>query len=237
MTAPVPFLARLAADAGDMRVGPGTIAPVQRPASPVRRAANSDKTVARAARLADTWPVDPHATLQTTTQQVALFHAARADAGRGPGATLPAITEAFCARDRATALELAGPAGAGTFRVPAPGQDQALPGQENVSVALDQPGRDRFVIGSPEERLEQLLPWRERLGVATSSSGRAGAGCPWTPRWARSGCRRRPSRCCGRRPAAARADRSAEQRPQVLRPHVPAQPGDQRRDDGEGGPG
>ncbi|MCW2696544.1 MAG: Luciferase-like, subgroup [Modestobacter sp.] len=153
MTAPVPFLARLAADAGDMRVGPGTIAPVQRPASPVRRAANSGKTVARAARLADTWPVDPHATLQTTTQQVALFHAARADAGRGPGATLPAITEAFCARDRATALELAGPARAGTFRVPGswagPGAARAGERQRRPRPARTRPLRHRLTGGAP----------------------------------------------------------------------------------------
>ena len=61
------------------------VAATTRPASspPVWMAANSDAAVRRAARLADTWMINPHATAGTVRRQLELFHTERAGAGRG----------------------------------------------------------------------------------------------------------------------------------------------------------
>jgi len=49
--------------------------PVQRPRPPIWLAANGDVGVKRAARLADTWLINPHTALPTLERQLALFHA------------------------------------------------------------------------------------------------------------------------------------------------------------------
>lgn len=140
--------------------------PVQRPRPPLWMAANGDKAVERAARMADTWMINPHAAASTITRQLELFHAARADAALPPPPELPLMREVFCARDRATALQLARPFLADKYAVYADwGQDKALPGQEDFRTGFDELEQQRFVIGSPEDCLRQLLPWRTEVGV------------------------------------------------------------------------
>jgi alkanesulfonate monooxygenase SsuD/methylene tetrahydromethanopterin reductase-like flavin-dependent oxidoreductase (luciferase family) len=144
-----------------------SLLPVQGPRPPVWMAANSDGAVARAARLADTWMINPHATRATIERQLTLYRQARTDAGRCESPTeLPAMREVFCAPTRREALELAAPYLTQKYEVYAQwGQDKVLPGDEDFSVPLEQLESDRFVIGSPEDCLRQLLPWRDELGV------------------------------------------------------------------------
>jgi alkanesulfonate monooxygenase SsuD/methylene tetrahydromethanopterin reductase-like flavin-dependent oxidoreductase (luciferase family) len=61
--------------------------PTQSPRPPIWLAANADSAVKRAARVADTWTVNPHANLAELVRQTAMFHEARAEAG------LPVVTE------------------------------------------------------------------------------------------------------------------------------------------------
>lgn len=143
-----------------------SLRPIQEPAPPLWMAANSDAAVRRAARSADTWMINPHATFETIKRQTELFTAERETAGLGPVAEFPATKEIFCARDRTTALEMARPFLANKYKVYASwGQDTALPGEESFAVPFSELEEDRFIIGSPEECLDQLLPWREQLGV------------------------------------------------------------------------
>jgi alkanesulfonate monooxygenase SsuD/methylene tetrahydromethanopterin reductase-like flavin-dependent oxidoreductase (luciferase family) len=142
------------------------IKPVQHPAPPLWMAANGDAAVRRAARHADTWMINPHATFATIRRQLEIFRTERADAGLDPPAELPAAKEVFCARDRTAALEMAQPYLARKYDVYANwGQDKALPGKESFDVPFAELEEDRFVIGSPDDCLRQLLPWREELGV------------------------------------------------------------------------
>ena len=139
-----------------------------RPASvpPVWMAANSDGAVRRAARLGDTWMINPHATAGTVRRQLELFHAERAAAGRGPLGELPLMREVYCAPTRERALELARPHLASKYAVYADwGQDRVLPGKDSFRAGYDDLARDRFVVGSPEDCLAALLPWRDELGV------------------------------------------------------------------------
>src|SRR5690606_24178628 len=64
---------------------------------PVWMAAHANAAVRRAARLADAWFVNPHADVGVVRQQLAMFRAERANAGRGAPLAVPVMREVFCA--------------------------------------------------------------------------------------------------------------------------------------------
>jgi alkanesulfonate monooxygenase SsuD/methylene tetrahydromethanopterin reductase-like flavin-dependent oxidoreductase (luciferase family) len=143
-----------------------TCRPVQKPHPPIWVAANNDAAVRRAARVGDAWFVNPHATMATITRQVALYRAELERLGKPFPRVMPLIKEIYCARDRATALELAGPALAAKYRAYAAwGQDAVMPGGESFQQPFETLLRDRFVLGSPEECYEQLRPCWEQAGA------------------------------------------------------------------------
>jgi hypothetical protein len=67
-------------------------------------AANADRGVERAARLADAWLMNPHTTLATLERQQALFHATRRALGRPAARAVPLIREGYVAPAAATAV-------------------------------------------------------------------------------------------------------------------------------------
>lgn len=143
-----------------------SLLPVQRPRPPVWMAANSDAAVRRAARTADTWMINPHATVDVIERQLGIFRSARTAAGLPPPDELPVIREVFCAPTRAAALELAQPYLSQKYQVYSQwGQDRVMPDRESFDIPYEQLARGRFVVGSPDDCLEALLPWRERLGI------------------------------------------------------------------------
>jgi alkanesulfonate monooxygenase SsuD/methylene tetrahydromethanopterin reductase-like flavin-dependent oxidoreductase (luciferase family) len=145
-----------------------TIRPVQKPHPPIWGAATTDRAVERAARLGTTWFVGPHATLATLGRQMALYRAELARCGKNFPQDFPILREIFCARDRRTALEVAGPHLASKYGAYARwGQDSALPGKETFRRPFEDLARDRFVLGSPEECYEQLRPYWEAMGATT----------------------------------------------------------------------
>jgi alkanesulfonate monooxygenase SsuD/methylene tetrahydromethanopterin reductase-like flavin-dependent oxidoreductase (luciferase family) len=142
------------------------IRPVQKPWPPIWIAANNDPAVKRAARLGDAWFVNPHAGIDTILRQMALYRAELTAAGKGAPREIPIAKEVYCARDRATALEMAGPYLLAKYRDYAKwGQDKVMPGNEDFTRSLDQLSAGRFILGSPEECYEQLKPYWEQLGV------------------------------------------------------------------------
>jgi alkanesulfonate monooxygenase SsuD/methylene tetrahydromethanopterin reductase-like flavin-dependent oxidoreductase (luciferase family) len=143
-----------------------TIRPVQPPHPPIWFAATTDQVVERAADWGDTWFVGPHATLPTVVRQMALYRAARARLHRSAPRDLPILREIFCARDRATALRVAGPVLASKYGAYARwGQDGALPAEETFQRPFDELAQDRFILGSPEECFTQLRAFVEQAGV------------------------------------------------------------------------
>ena len=79
---------------------------------------------------------------------------------------LPYIREIYCAKDRTTALQMAGPHLSEKYRTYAQwGQDEVLPGEDSFRQPFDDLLRDRFVLGSPEECYEQLRPCWEQAGA------------------------------------------------------------------------
>jgi alkanesulfonate monooxygenase SsuD/methylene tetrahydromethanopterin reductase-like flavin-dependent oxidoreductase (luciferase family) len=142
-----------------------TCLPVQRPHPPIWFAANNDKAIERAARLGDTWFVNPHATMTTLKRQMGLYRSELDRVGKPFPQVLPVIKEIFCAKDTATALQMAGPYLANKYKTYAAwGQDEVLPGEETFHQPFEALLKDRFVLGSPQECFEQLRPCWEELG-------------------------------------------------------------------------
>ncbi|MCZ6875154.1 MAG: LLM class flavin-dependent oxidoreductase [bacterium] len=142
------------------------IRPVQQPYPPIWIAANNDNAIRRAARLGDTWFINPHSTVATVRRQLDLYKDELAKHGKPWPSELPSIKEVFCAKDRKTAIELAGPYLFGKYQDYAKwGQDDAMPEDESFDQEFDDLLQDRFVLGSPQECYEQLRPYWEELGV------------------------------------------------------------------------
>jgi alkanesulfonate monooxygenase SsuD/methylene tetrahydromethanopterin reductase-like flavin-dependent oxidoreductase (luciferase family) len=142
------------------------IRPVQRPRPPIWIAANNDRAVKRAARLGDAWFVNPHSTIQTVRRQVMLYKEELKAAGKSAVCELPVAKEVYCAKDRQTALEMAGPYLLGKYRDYARwGQDKVMPDNEDFNRSLDELVEGRFILGSPQECYDQLKPYWEELGV------------------------------------------------------------------------
>jgi alkanesulfonate monooxygenase SsuD/methylene tetrahydromethanopterin reductase-like flavin-dependent oxidoreductase (luciferase family) len=142
------------------------ILPVQRPRPPLWMAANSDRAVERAARMADTWIINPHATTSTIARQLKIFDRVRKELGRPPLPELPALREIVCGRTRERALEMAKPhltVKYDAYR--AWGQDAALPAGETFDLSFERLLTERFVIGTPDDCIRELLQWRNDLGV------------------------------------------------------------------------
>lgn len=139
--------------------------PVQKPHPPIWMAANADRAVKRAARLADTWIINPHATFDTIKRQLDLFVGERQAHDRPAVQELPLIREVFCGRTREEALEKARPYLARKYAVYSDwGQDKVMPDKESFRMPYEELAESRFVVGSPEDCIEQLLPWKQ-LGV------------------------------------------------------------------------
>jgi alkanesulfonate monooxygenase SsuD/methylene tetrahydromethanopterin reductase-like flavin-dependent oxidoreductase (luciferase family) len=142
------------------------IRPVQKPRPPIWMAANNDPAVKRAARMADAWFINPHATSDTIRRQMAIYRAELEAAGKGAPRELPVIKEVYCAKDRATALEMAGPHLLAKYRDYAKwGQDKVMPDDTDFNRPLEELIKQRFILGSPEDCYDGLKPYWEEFGV------------------------------------------------------------------------
>jgi alkanesulfonate monooxygenase SsuD/methylene tetrahydromethanopterin reductase-like flavin-dependent oxidoreductase (luciferase family) len=142
------------------------IRPVQKPHPPIWMAANNEPAVRRAARMADAWFINPHATIDTIRRQIAVYRAELGSAGDTTTRELPMVKEVFCAKDRVTALEMAGPFLLAKYRDYAKwGQDKVMPDNTDFTRSLDELIEGRFVLGSPQQCYEQLEPYWKEFGV------------------------------------------------------------------------
>jgi len=85
------------------------IRPVQQPGPPIWVGANNDRAVMRAARVGDSWFVSPHSTIGTSLRQLELYRNELKACGKPFPDELPLMKELYCAKDRATAMQEAGP--------------------------------------------------------------------------------------------------------------------------------
>jgi alkanesulfonate monooxygenase SsuD/methylene tetrahydromethanopterin reductase-like flavin-dependent oxidoreductase (luciferase family) len=135
--------------------------PVQSPRPPIWMAANGDAAVRRAARLADTWFVNPHAALAEVRRQLSLF---RAERGSEPE-DLPMLREACLAPTDEEAIAVARPYLARKYEAYVDwGQSDVLPPTDTLRQEWDALHAGRFLLGGSETVLAQVEALRT-LGV------------------------------------------------------------------------
>ncbi len=143
-----------------------TTRPVQRPHPPIWMGADGDAAVRRAARMADTWYINPHAKLETLERQMALYRDALAGQGKPFPREVPIRRELFVARDRETALHTCMPYLEHKYKTyVAWGQSGALPHGDSLDLPFEELQDNRFIIGSADDCVEQLLQYHDRLGA------------------------------------------------------------------------
>jgi alkanesulfonate monooxygenase SsuD/methylene tetrahydromethanopterin reductase-like flavin-dependent oxidoreductase (luciferase family) len=104
--------------------------------------------------------------LPTLERQLALFHAARREAGRPPATEIPLKRECYVAPDTRSALAEVAPFLDQKYAAYRQwGQDRTLPPDETFSLGIEALTRDRFVVGDPVHVTEQIARYRERLGA------------------------------------------------------------------------
>jgi alkanesulfonate monooxygenase SsuD/methylene tetrahydromethanopterin reductase-like flavin-dependent oxidoreductase (luciferase family) len=144
---------------------PATL-PVQKPHPPIWVAANNDTAIRRAARWGYPWLINPHATVPVIAEQVGHYRETLEQHRQPVPQAMPMMRELYVARDRETAYLESQPYLESKYAAYASwGQDKALPGNESFSVPYQDLARDRFLLGSPDDVAQEMLRYRDELGV------------------------------------------------------------------------
>jgi len=158
-----------------------TVMPVQKPMPPVWIGANANVGIRRAARMADTWFINPHNKIDTIAGQMEVYKRALDDCGKPFPPELPMAREVFTAPTRAEAIRLAQPYLEAKYKAYRDwGQDKVMPAGDHFDLDFEDLMNDRFLFGSPAEITEQILVLRRRFGVNTLVLGIHWAGMPAT---------------------------------------------------------
>jgi alkanesulfonate monooxygenase SsuD/methylene tetrahydromethanopterin reductase-like flavin-dependent oxidoreductase (luciferase family) len=146
-----------------------SIRPSQRPRPPIWLAANNDKAVLRAARLADAWLLNPHTKLDELERQLGLYHVERERCGLPPAGEIPIIKELYVGSDDASAMRAARPYLEDKYKAyVAWGQSEVLPKGDTLRQEFDELAQGgRFIVGGPETCARQVREHVARLGVTT----------------------------------------------------------------------
>lgn len=143
-----------------------TLRPVQRPHPPIWIAANSDAAVRRAAQLGDTWVINPHANLATLVRQTEIYRRALAELGKPLPPDRPIRRDLYIAEDAATAWREAKPYIEGKYQAYVQwGQGKALPQDDRLDLPFEELVQDRFIVGDPDQCVEQISRYQQKLGV------------------------------------------------------------------------
>jgi alkanesulfonate monooxygenase SsuD/methylene tetrahydromethanopterin reductase-like flavin-dependent oxidoreductase (luciferase family) len=141
--------------------------PLQKPRPPIWIAANTDAAVERAARIADGWMIGPHSAINELERQVDLCRKAWTAAGKPGQPEIPIIRETFVARTRQEAVDKARPCLEQLYRAIYVKwkQNEAMSDPNELNWAFDRLAENRFILGSPNECIDQIKEYDERLGA------------------------------------------------------------------------
>lgn len=141
--------------------------PIQKPRPPIWIAANSDQAVERAAKIGDGWLIGPHSAIEELEGQVRLCRKVWKDAGKSGMPAIPIIRETFVAPTKSEAMAKARPCLEQLYR----GiyvkwkQNEAMTNPDELRWDFDRLARNRFILGAPEDCVEQIEEYRRRLGT------------------------------------------------------------------------
>jgi alkanesulfonate monooxygenase SsuD/methylene tetrahydromethanopterin reductase-like flavin-dependent oxidoreductase (luciferase family) len=141
--------------------------PLQKPRPPIWIAANSDTAVERAARIGDGWIIGPHSAIDELQRQVDLFRKAWSGTRKTEKPDMPIIRETFVAKNREIAVEKARPCLEQLYRsiYIKWKQNEAMSDPNELRWAFDRLAKNRFILGSPEECIDQIKEYESRLGT------------------------------------------------------------------------
>ena len=154
--------------------------PLQRPHPPFWIGANADVAIRRAARVSDAWIINPHNRIETILRQMELYKQTLDDCGKPMPSVLPMMREIFVARTREEAIEIARPYLEAKYKTYHEwGQDKAMPeGDNDLGLAFEELLDDRFVFGSVDEVVEQLIALQKPIGFNVLFCGIQWLGMP-----------------------------------------------------------
>ena len=140
--------------------------PLQRPRPPIVVAASGDKMVRRSARLADAWSATGHGTVDTLVRQTELYRCALSAAGKSfPPEKFRLSKELFVAQTREQAQREVFPFIKAKYDAYSSwGQDDVLPSGESFSKSIEELSKDRFIIGTPQHCIEEILEHNAAIG-------------------------------------------------------------------------
>lgn len=142
--------------------------PVQKPTPPIWIAAHGDRAVKRAVRLGDSLIMNPHASIDTLERQFSVYREALEEVGKPLPEELACRKDIYIARERSAAWAEAEQDTPEQVRsLIGFGQDKELPDSDryDLSDGLEAFIKSRFIIGGPEECIEQLESYRTRVGI------------------------------------------------------------------------
>lgn len=141
--------------------------PMQKPRPPIWIAANSDAAVERAAKMGDGWIIGPHSAIEELERQAELCRKAWSTAGKPGKPDIPIIRETFVAATRREAVEKAQPCLEQLYRsiYIRWKQNEAMSDPNELRLGFDQLARNRFILGSAEQCVDQIQQYEERLGA------------------------------------------------------------------------
>lgn len=144
-----------------------TLRPVQDPRPPIWVGANADAALRRAARLGDTWVINPHAKLDVLVRQMEdVYRPALREFDRPDPAELPIRREIFVGEDREDAIRRAAPWLMPKYATYTQwGQAKVMPSDDSWADEFEELIEDRFILGSPDECIREIDRYREELGV------------------------------------------------------------------------
>lgn len=138
--------------------------PVQKPYPPIWVAANNDAAIRRAAKWGYPWIINPHATVSMVAEQWVKYKQTLAQSGNRVPDTLPMMRELYVAEDHETAYVKSEPYLAPKYQAYASwGQDKVLPGEESFNIPYQELAKERFLLGSPEEVVQEIRRYEHEL--------------------------------------------------------------------------
>lgn len=145
-----------------------SVLPVQKPRMPIWIGGQSTPAIKRAARMGDAWCVPPFPDHDALRELVEVFNAERETLGLEPATELPVRRELLIANTREEARELAAQRSELRYRSYA---SWGLRGENTMShdaarAQQEMPDAEkRFLLGSPDELVDQLGALREEIGM------------------------------------------------------------------------